>query len=71
MNQKHILFPLPWDFSPPSLAQNFIFSPLHPPTFFTSFHFMLIPSLELGELPSLIGSELQGYDLIWWFFWCL
>ncbi len=58
MNQKHILFPCPGIFQPPSLPQNFPFlltSP--PPTYLPplppSPHFPLIPFPEHGRAPNL------------------
>jgi hypothetical protein len=46
MNQKHILFPSPGIFQPPSLPQNL---PLLP----TSPHFPLTPFPELSKAPEL------------------
>ncbi len=46
MTQKHILFPCPGIFQPPSLPQNFPFIP-------PSLHFPLTPSPKLGRAPKL------------------
>jgi len=57
MNQKHILFPCPRIFQPPSLEQNF---PLLPPSLLptspllpSSPHFLLTPSPKLERAPEL------------------
>jgi hypothetical protein len=52
MNQKHILFPNPGIFQPPSLPQNFPLLPTSP-LLLLSPHFSFTPSLELGRAPDL------------------
>jgi hypothetical protein len=54
MNQKHILFPCPGIFQPPSLPQKFPLLPTSlPPLLPPSPHFPFIPSPELGRAPEL------------------
>jgi len=55
MNQKHILFPCPGIFQPPSLPQTCPLLPTSPPPFASllppSTHFPLTPSPELKRTP--------------------
>jgi len=58
MNQKHILFPCPGIFEPPSLPQNFPLLPTSAPLLpmsplLPSPHFSLTLSLELRRAPEL------------------
>ncbi len=62
MNKKHILFPCPGIFQPPSLPQNFLLVPTPPPPTYlpTYLSHLISRSFHLessGELPSLSNTE--------------